>query len=508
MQQLYESGRTVLGRYVIERLMGQGGMGAVYVARHAELARKKFAIKTLRPDLFGYGNVDERFRREADVLAALDHPGIVSIVDYGMDGQTPVMVMELLQGETVRERIARTGPFPLLEVVRLVREVASALDFTHRCDPPVIHRDLKPENLFFVQPDARLKVLDFGIAKVHGSEANLTQGSTALGTPHYMSPEQLRDASKVDSTTDTFALASIAYECLAGTLAFPGEGIGGVVLAIFDAERPRATRARRDVPPAVDAVLARAWSIDRTQRYQTAMEFANAFAAAAGVAVPASAGAGMPIEMHPQTRIPITQRGGTPGGPAPISGGYAVPNRTNPSPAGTAANSAKLPLILGASIAALAVTAGLILAFTRADAPPPSPQPQAVQQQPQVQMRPLEPVLARPGNDGTNDPTAPANGRTNGMTVMAPGAAGSDVFETARGNLESPIRACAAGSMPGRRLGVRITWGGELGYPSNIALETNVTTRMRECISRAVMTYARIPPQTTRTVSRRYTFPL
>jgi serine/threonine protein kinase len=281
MQDRIDPGTTILGRYVVERLLGEGGMGAVYVARHTELSRKRFAVKSLRPEVFGNTDVEKRFRQEAQVLGALDHPGIVSINDYGMMGQTPVMVMELLQGETLRDLLMRTGAMSLQQVLRLVREVAATLDYTHRFNPPVIHRDLKPENLFVTQPDGRIKVLDFGIAKVAGGAGfGMTQANTTMGTPQYMSPEQLRDASRVDGTTDLFALASITYECLTGKLAFPGQGIGGVVLAIFDGERPRPTASRTDITTAVDAVLAKAWSLDRHHRFQFAGDFAEAFSTA------------------------------------------------------------------------------------------------------------------------------------------------------------------------------------------------------------------------------------
>ena len=350
MPQQYEPGTMLLGRYVVERLLGEGGMGAVYQARHAQLERKKFAIKTLRTEQFGMGEVEQRFRREVDVLAALNHPGIVSLVDYGVEGRTPVMVMELLEGETLRDRLARERQLSLPETLRIVQEVASALDYTHRHSPTVIHRDLKPENLFLTAPDRRAKVLDFGIAKVAGSHLNLTQASTALGTPQYMSPEQLRDAKNVDVTTDIFTLASIAFECLIGTLAFPGEGIAGVVLAIFDSPRQRPSMLRSDVPPAVDSVLARAWALESRHRFATAGEFAAALhGAASGVA---------------SSRVPPPN--------VPTGSGMLAGHSTN-DPAPPVARTAHRrthvgsanPLLIGAAVAVLAIVTGIGFAWSR-----------------------------------------------------------------------------------------------------------------------------------------------
>jgi serine/threonine-protein kinase len=511
MPQSYAPGTVVLGRYVIDSLLGQGGMGSVYAAHHTELARKRFAVKTLRADLFGIGGLDGRFRREADVLAALNHPGIVSIVDYGFDDRTPVMVMEYLEGETLRDRIAREGALPAAEVVRIVREVAAALDYTHRFTPPIVHRDLKPENLFLVRPDGRVKVLDFGIAKVvaePSQEQNLTQTRTSLGTPQYMSPEQLKNAKVVDATADVFTLASIAFESLTARLAFPGEGIGGVVLAIFDGARPRACDFRKDIGPAVDEVLSRAWTIDRTLRYQSAGEFAQAFITAMGdvsahpkpLSVP-------PHEAVAPTVLPVTRIGG----PAPAIGALPQPSLHAPSSATAApipSHGSRAPLIIGIAVALIAIGSGVAYTVLHTSDPPaPSPTPQVLPR-PQTTVSTAEPVLGNAHSDPVHEaPTQQQPSSPPPRPATHPSA--PSPFDAVRSGLEQPIRDCATG-YSGHRIDVQIRWNGGLGFPEQVSIsaEPAPSNDMRGCIGRAIAQYGRIPPQGSASVSRRFSFNL
>lgn len=505
MQQNFEPGSVVLGRYVIERLLGEGGMGSVYVARHIELSRKQFAIKTLRPELFGYGEIEGRFRREAEVLAELNHPGIVSIVDYGMEKGSPVMVMEFLEGETLRDRLVRSGPLQNQELLRIVREVASALDYTHGRNPPVIHRDLKPENLFLVRPDDRIKVLDFGIAKVAGPSGNITRAHTTLGTPQYMSPEQLRDASKVDGTTDVFALASIVFECLTGTPAFPGDSLGAVVVAMFDRQRPRATALRTDLPPALDAVLARAWAMEPSERFQTAGQFATALEAALTAPMSVSTPASNAVALAP---LPPT-RAAVQSPVAPEAHPPTVPIATSPTLPSTTSRARKniVSIVIGASIATT-VLAGVVvfaLLHNKPDRTPPSP---TVTRAPLARTEPLarEPVL------NTNHPQVPIEqplpGRSGNASDTTPPAVHRDPFETVRADLEGPIQACGHGLRRATRVAMRITWSGSTGLPSNITFERNLPNQIQRCISTAVARYGRIRPQGPGFVTRQFTFTL
>ncbi len=517
MTQQYETGRTLLGRYVIDGLLGAGGMGEVYTVHHAELARKRFALKTLRGELFGLADIEARFRREAEVLAALEHPGIVSIVDFGVEGTTPVMVMELLQGETLRDRLNRAGPMGPAEAQRVIHEVASALSYAHGANPPVVHRDLKPENLFLVAPDARVKVLDFGIAKVMGLKTGITQSSTALGTPNYMAPEQLRDSATVDARADQFALASIAYECLTAQLAYPGDGIGGVVLAIFDGKRPRVDAIRRDLPPSVDAVLTRTWSVEAQNRYADIRTFSEAFAdALAGKAAATElqtvpSGRGMkpvateaiaaPIGAIPPTRTPGSDNGlVAPSPPVPPTVVSSMPTHTP--------RASRLPIVLGAIVAVAAITTGGLFVAMKNKSPT-TPIPSAVVTP--APTRPTEPSITgatRPTAEPTiaGNPTAAAANAGTGIPGLTPSTTPSpprDVFETTRATLAEPIRQCGATQRTPRPVTVRITWNGAIGIPQNVAFEGSPpAAAVRSCIGSAIASYGRIPPQgqsTTRT---------
>jgi serine/threonine-protein kinase len=516
MPQQFETGRTLLGRYVIDGLLGAGGMGEVYTVHHAELARKRFALKTLRPEVFGLEDIDVRFRREAEVLAALEHPGIVSIVDFGMEAQTPVMVMELLQGDTLRDRLNRTGPLPAREATRIVNEVASALAYTHASNPPIVHRDLKPENLFLVAPDSRVKVLDFGIAKVMGLKTGITQASTALGTPNYMAPEQLRDSATVDSRADQFALASIAYECLTARLAFPGDGIGGVVLAIFDGTRPRVMDVRNDLPPSVDAVLTRAWSADPQNRFADVKAFAQAFADVLE---------GKPLASDANTvasnrRIAPLNQGEIPP-TRPSNGGLVSPaavspgTEANPFPATVVAGpppttSSRMPIVLGGLVLVAALGgAGVFFATRGVTSPaPPAPTPTPA---PVTPVTPTEPSITptvRPTVEPqiAGNPTA-ANANAGSGIPGIGGGTPRDVFEVVRDSLTDPVRRCGTDAHAARPVSVRITWNGAIGVPQAIAFDSPPPTpAMRECVSRAIAAYGRIPPQSERTVTHSYRF--
>ncbi len=533
MTQQYEVGRTLLGRYVVDSLLGAGGMGEVYVVHHAELARKRFAAKTLRADVFGLEDIEARFRREADVLATLEHPGIVSVVDYGMDGKTPVMVMELLNGDTLRDRLNKSGPLSFSESARIVRDVASALAYTHASDPPVVHRDLKPENLFLVAPDDRVKILDFGIAKVIGLKVGLTQASTALGTPNYMAPEQLRDSATVDARADQFALASIAFECVTAQLAFPGDTIGAVVIGVFDGPRPRPSTLRAGVPASVDAVLARGWAVDPARRYADVKAFAEAFARALLDGQPVGPAAG-DARTDPATndeaatkalgkRAPVAQP--TAESPPPSMTGAAIPptRALTPSAApvdaprpaqhaepGAPTSSGRLPIVVGAIVALLAIGGGIAYALRARTAPPPL-RPEQVTPPPSR----AEPTLP-PHPQIAADPVIAGNPRAAGgsgegvIPGLGPAAptAPRDTFEVVHDALVDPVRRCITDRRPrARAISVRVTWSGSMGLPQNVTFENASTpASVRACIGTAFAAYGRIPPQSERTVTRSMRF--
>jgi eukaryotic-like serine/threonine-protein kinase len=253
-----EVGTVIDGTYVIEEMIGRGGMGAVYLASHTRLQGKKVAIKTLHAELGGE-EILARFKREADIASRLDHPNIVKVENYNVlpDG-TPYIVYEYLQGESLAQRISDGGAMSIESVFSILRQIGSALGAAHRLG--IVHRDLKPQNIF-LQPsesDGRAveiaKVLDFGISKILGGTQSVkTQEATLLGTPQYMAPEQATGQhSAVDERSDIFALGAILYEMVSGKAAFNGANIPEVVFkVVYEEPRPLS-----EVAPNVADVIA------------------------------------------------------------------------------------------------------------------------------------------------------------------------------------------------------------------------------------------------------------
>ena len=279
------TGSEIAESYRLLGVLGSGGAGTVFAAEHLRLPRR-LAIKILRPDR-GDPDARARFRREAEIIASLSHPHIVEVFDYDVDdGGAPFMVMELLEGETLRERLRR-GPLALAEVVELVRQVASAVSAAHARG--VVHRDLKPSNLFLrgtASGALDVKVLDFGISKILGDSSDDTTCGLALGSPGYAAPEQARgDATWIGPATDVFALAAIAHEALAGRRAFGGATREAVLHRILHGDPD--PLHEHGVSRAVEKVVRAGLSRRPDRRPASAEAFATALAAAAlGPAAP------------------------------------------------------------------------------------------------------------------------------------------------------------------------------------------------------------------------------
>jgi serine/threonine-protein kinase len=268
-----------LGQYQITALLGKGGMATVYRARQASINRD-VAIKVIKPDLIESEEFKVRFSREAQVIAALSHPHILKVFDYGQHGDLVYLVMELLSGGSLADWLRKGGRLALPEVTRLLDQIASALDYAHR--RAIVHRDLKPQNVL-LDEERNAFLTDFGIAKLLSETSALTQSGTAMGTPAYMSPEQWR-GQNVDGRADIYALGVMLYEMLAGRVPFTGDTPYSMMhMHVFEA-LPNIRTARPDLPQAVQSVLSKSMAKDRDGRFSTAGELANAFKAAlAGV---------------------------------------------------------------------------------------------------------------------------------------------------------------------------------------------------------------------------------
>ncbi|MCU0694374.1 MAG: serine/threonine protein kinase, partial [Polyangiaceae bacterium] len=277
------SKRVLAGRYRLLEPLGRGGMGAVWCAEHIELG-SKVAVKLI--DGFGgdSSSAPERFKREAKAAAALNSAHVVRIFDYGIDKGTPYIAMELLEGESLGERLARTGTLSPVETVRMLTHAARALDKAHEVG--IVHRDVKPDNIFLTKGDDGLfsaKVLDFGIAKAKTNElqapsSSLTRTGSLVGSPLYMSPEQVLHAKEVDHRSDLWSLGVLVYECLLGSLPFDGDALGGLLLSICTEEVPTPSNSG-PVPQGFDDWFKKACSRDPADRFQTAKEMADALRA-------------------------------------------------------------------------------------------------------------------------------------------------------------------------------------------------------------------------------------
>jgi non-specific serine/threonine protein kinase len=257
-------GKTISHFRIIEKL-GEGGMGIVYRAEDTKL-RRPVALKFFRPQAFASEEYRDRFVREAQIAAGLDHPNICAI--YGIDeaGERLFISMPLVEGMNLKERI-RQGPLGVDEAVGIAVQVARGLDAAHR--QGIVHRDVKSANVI-VTPDGTAKIMDFGLAKITGAR-EISKTTQSIGTAAYMSPEQAR-GDKVDSRTDIWSLGVILYEMVTGDLPFRGEYDPAVVCSLLNEDPVPVTDLRSGVPPGIARVIDIAMAKDREDRYQTAQE--------------------------------------------------------------------------------------------------------------------------------------------------------------------------------------------------------------------------------------------
>lgn len=292
-------GSIFVGRYQIVRCIAMGGMGAVYEVIHRETERRH-ALKVMLTHALGDEDLRNRFRQEARVTVQIESEFIVDVSDAGIDEAThmPFIVMELLKGEELGKRLKRLGRFQSDEVVTYLHQTALALDKTHRAN--IVHRDLKPANLFLTKRDdgqPRIKVLDFGIAKMIVDAAAQANATSSLGTPLYMAPEQFRTELGISPQTDIYSLGMVAFTLLVGLPYWheesskKGSMIDFVMLAVNGPPEPATIRARRygvELPPAFDAWFAQATAPVAAQRFRTAGQAVQALSDALGIPLPST----------------------------------------------------------------------------------------------------------------------------------------------------------------------------------------------------------------------------
>ena len=264
-----------LGKYEIRRLLGAGGMGAVYEALHTEIG-KRVAVKVLAPELAAAPGARSRFLREAQLTSTISHPNIVNVNDMGNEGGRAFIVMEFLDGEDLSSRLDRTGPMPVAELVDIMLPVCSAVDEAHRAG--ITHRDLKPQNIFLSNGPRGMepKVLDFGISKGKDTKPGALTGTGMIGTPFYFAPEQILDAGSAGPASDQYALGVILYECLTGRRPYEGDSLFPVFQAIVDGNAPLVGTLRPDLPVPLQQIIARAMHKAPTARFESAAEMGRA----------------------------------------------------------------------------------------------------------------------------------------------------------------------------------------------------------------------------------------
>jgi serine/threonine protein kinase/Flp pilus assembly protein TadD len=269
-------------RYTIEREVGRGGMATVYLAQDLRHHRP-VALKVLHPEL-AVSLGSERFLREIQIAARLQHPHIVPLYDSGQAGDLLYYVMPFIEGESLRQHLERTPQLSLEDAVRIARAVASALDYAHR--QKIVHRDIKPENVMLHEGEAM--VTDFGIAKAVTAAVagSLTQTGTAIGTPTYMSPEQASGEPELDARSDIYSLGAMLYEMLGGTAPFVGPTAQAIIAKLFTESVPPLRDQRPDVPEWLNSAVIKALSKPPEGRYATAAQFAQALTWPGGTSTP------------------------------------------------------------------------------------------------------------------------------------------------------------------------------------------------------------------------------
>lgn len=277
-------GDVLLGKYRVERTLGRGGMGVVVAAQHLQLDAL-VALKLLLPETGRDGEAVARFVREARAAARINSDHVARVMDVGrLDDGTPYLVMEYLDGIDLAAWLRQHGPLPAAQAVEFLLQTCEAVVEAHAIG--IVHRDLKPANLFCIaRPNGNflIKVLDFGISKICDPDGNarrddLTQSACTMGTPYYMSPEQIRSPRDVDVRSDIWSLGTILFELLAGRVPFSATSLPELYHTILSQPPPQIRAHRPELPEALDAVIQRCLNKTREQRYSSVVELASALA--------------------------------------------------------------------------------------------------------------------------------------------------------------------------------------------------------------------------------------
>lgn len=453
---MLEPGQLVDGKYRVERLLGKGGMGAVFEGYHT-LVDRRVAIKVLLPSTNSSGNAAARFEREVRATGRIGNDHILEVYDVGAlpDGSR-YMVSEFLDGETLADRLGR-GPLQPKATAELTLQLLEGLGAAH--EKGIVHRDLKPENLFLVKRKADradfLKIIDFGISKFQLddlSELSMTATGTVLGTPYYLSPEQARGQSDIDHRSDLYAVGVIIYESVTGRVPFNAENFNDLLFKIaLESPRPLAAVIPQ-IDPVFSAIVERAMSRRREDRYQSATEMGLALAQwlerpASGEHVPSPA---LSVELRTESAETLT------------ASRHLVTDSNfglDTMPTFRRVSAARVALIAGAVLAVAGGAAALIATADSTDASVPpavSVAPAATSSSPRFVVTASDPPLVRapdheratrpdPASDLLDDdaPTLPPETRPDALVRRAPARP-----NRARPTTKSPTREPSAVKAP------------------------------------------------------------
>jgi eukaryotic-like serine/threonine-protein kinase len=284
MERDVQVGQLIAGKYRVERILGRGGMGVVMAALHEQL-NQRVALKFLTDDAYQQPEAVTRFLREARAAVQIQSEHVARVMDVGtLESGAPYMVMEYLHGFDLKDVSTRRGPMPVVDAVDFLLQACDAVAEAHSLG--IVHRDLKPSNLFLSErPDGTplVKVLDFGISKaLHGgrsgdaSQQQMTASAAIMGSPQYMSPEQIRSSKNVDARADVWALGTILHELIAGSPAYIADTVPGLLAMIVADSPPPLSTVRPDAPPEIEAAILRCLQKDRERRYANVAELARA----------------------------------------------------------------------------------------------------------------------------------------------------------------------------------------------------------------------------------------
>src|SRR5467141_2096153 len=361
--------RLVEGKYRVDRMVGKGGMGAVFLAHDLTLERE-VAIKVLPPDISMDEQIVKRFQQEAKTSAKLDHTNIIPIYRVESEGGLNYFVMKYIAGTSLEDVLDQKQPLTIDYIQRVLWEAACALGHAHQRG--VVQRDVKPANIMFDQ-DGRVMLTDFGISKALQAATGFTATGMIIGTPHYMAPEQAKGQT-VDGRADEYSLAVVGYRMITGELPFAGDSVHTILYKHIFEEVPSAAAKRSDAPTFLAAAISRALSKEPDQRFATMEAFATAVWPEQPVAAP------KPGASKSQRRPPPRQRTASADAPTEVTTAPTtpIPRASMKIPAGKKKRSG-LGILVGAIVVVAAGVGGyLTLGRKSAALPPPPPPPAAV----------------------------------------------------------------------------------------------------------------------------------